>query len=386
MVSKSLATYLVDSLTNAAVAKELITLLNSIGGGGSGATTALDNLTSTAVNADIIPGSPLANNLGAVGFNWFNVYTATVRADATLGVRGGGGVSITSDNATTTGNISITSGNATGASGSASLASGNTTATNQSTGDINISSGTAVNLTSSSKHSGAINIGSGASKGNSGAVNITSGSAGNGFSGANSGTIALTTGNAISAGTHSSGFVQLITGNGSNTSGAITMQTGTATSGAANQGDIQIYALQVTLANTQANTPVPLVFQDSSGIGGPFVAFQAPTTVASSTTWTLPDSDGTSGQTLTTDGAGTLSWAGAILAFTSSASANTTASQTLTVTGLLSTDIILSVTQKTAGSNNLPLLGWTTVANNAITVQWSANPGAGAVVVVAVKR
>ncbi len=39
-----------------------------------------------------------------------------------------------------------------------------------------------------------------------------------------------------------------------------------------------------------------------------YVAFQAPATVASNITWTLPGADGTSGQVLSTDGAGTLSW------------------------------------------------------------------------------
>lgn len=36
--------------------------------------------------------------------------------------------------------------------------------------------------------------------------------------------------------------------------------------------------------------------------------FQAPGTVTATVTFTLPDGDGTSGQTLITDGAGTLSW------------------------------------------------------------------------------
>lgn len=75
-----------------------------------------------------------------------------------------------------------------------------------------------------------------------------------------------------------------------------------------------------------------------------------------------------------------------ILELTSSAGAGGGASAALTVTGLLSTDTVLAVSQKTAGANSLPLLGWTTVANNALTVQWSADPGAGSVVVVAIKR
>ena len=40
-----------------------------------------------------------------------------------------------------------------------------------------------------------------------------------------------------------------------------------------------------------------------------WVAFQAPTTVAANMTWTLPATDGTGGQVLSTNGSGTLSWA-----------------------------------------------------------------------------
>lgn len=40
-----------------------------------------------------------------------------------------------------------------------------------------------------------------------------------------------------------------------------------------------------------------------------WVAFQAPATVSSNVTWTLPSTDGTSGQFLSTNGTGTLSWA-----------------------------------------------------------------------------
>jgi hypothetical protein len=39
-----------------------------------------------------------------------------------------------------------------------------------------------------------------------------------------------------------------------------------------------------------------------------YVAFVAPSTVSSNVTWTLPGADGSNGQVLTTNGAGTLSW------------------------------------------------------------------------------
>ena len=72
--------------------------------------------------------------------------------------------------------------------------------------------------------------------------------------------------------------------------------------------------------------------------------------------------------------------------YTSSAGAGGAATEAMTLTGLAAADTIVSVSQKTPGANNLPLLGWTTVAANALTCTWSANPGAGAVVVVKVKK
>jgi hypothetical protein len=72
--------------------------------------------------------------------------------------------------------------------------------------------------------------------------------------------------------------------------------------------------------------------------------------------------------------------------FESTAGAGGAATEIMVLTGLLATDTILAVTQKTVGANSLPLLGYTTLANDALTCVWSANPGAGAVVLVAVER
>ena len=55
------------------------------------------------------------------------------------------------------------------------------------------------------------------------------------------------------------------------------------------------------------NAQSDLRFADSDSSN--WVALQAPATVTSNVTWTLPSADGTSGQSLTTDAAGTLSWA-----------------------------------------------------------------------------
>lgn len=78
--------------------------------------------------------------------------------------------------------------------------------------------------------------------------------------------------------------------------------------------------------------------------------------------------------------------AAGLVAISCAAGAGGAATEALTCTGLLTTDTILSVDQKTPGANSLPLLGWSTVVTNGLTGVWSANPGAGAVVLVAVKR
>ena len=65
---------------------------------------------------------------------------------------------------------------------------------------------------------------------------------------------------------------------------------------------------QVT-TDIRLNAQAELEFYDSDS--SHYVSFRAPSTVASSVTWTLPASDGTADQVLATNGAGTLSWADA---------------------------------------------------------------------------
>jgi len=66
-------------------------------------------------------------------------------------------------------------------------------------------------------------------------------------------------------------------------------------------------AAQTFAADLTLNAQSDLRFADSDSSN--WVALQAPATVASNVTWTLPDADGTSGQVLSTNGTGTLSWA-----------------------------------------------------------------------------
>jgi hypothetical protein len=64
------------------------------------------------------------------------------------------------------------------------------------------------------------------------------------------------------------------------------------------------------LENLTLNAQGDLRFADSDSSN--YVAFQAPSTVASNVTWTLPSADGSSGQALVTNGSGTLSWAATV--------------------------------------------------------------------------
>lgn len=75
-----------------------------------------------------------------------------------------------------------------------------------------------------------------------------------------------------------------------------------------------------------------------------------------------------------------------MIALISSTSIGGAATEALTVTGLLASDTILSVTQQTSGAAVLPLLGWSNQINNSLTGIWSADPGAGAILIVTVKR
>jgi hypothetical protein len=62
-----------------------------------------------------------------------------------------------------------------------------------------------------------------------------------------------------------------------------------------------------TFTDVTLNAQGDVRFADSDSSN--WVAFQGPATVASNVTWTLPSVDGTTGQVLSTNGSGTLSWA-----------------------------------------------------------------------------
>ena len=77
----------------------------------------------------------------------------------------------------------------------------------------------------------------------------------------------------------------------------------------------------VSTANIQLNAQTDLRWADSDSSN--WVAFQAPATISSNITWTLPATDGTNGQVLTTNASGTLSWSSKSIAVSDQTSSAT---------------------------------------------------------------
>ena len=80
-------------------------------------------------------------------------------------------------------------------------------------------------------------------------------------------------------------------------------------------------AKETGASNITLNARADLRFADADSSN--WVGFQAPATVSSNVTWTLPSADGSSGQALVTDASGTLSWAAAGAVTTADESTNT---------------------------------------------------------------
>jgi hypothetical protein len=121
---------------------------------------------------------------------------------------------------------------------------------------------------------------------------------------------------------------------------------------------------QAFTGDVTLNAQSDLRFADSDSSN--WVAFQAPATISSNVTWTLPSTDGSSGQALSTNGTGTLSWA----TFAALATAQTfTAAQRGTVSALTSA---ATVTPDFAVANNFSL----TLAHS-LTIANPSNQTAG---------
>jgi hypothetical protein len=109
-------------------------------------------------------------------------------------------------------------------------------------------------------------------------------------------------GGTLMSGTNTISGAAVISGNINSSGTTNTFSGGNILSGTNTFSGTNIFSSDVTL-----NAQKDLRFADSDSSN--WVALQAPATVASNVTWTLPATDGTSNQALVTNGTGTLSWA-----------------------------------------------------------------------------
>lgn len=139
---------------------------------------------------------------------------------------------------------------------------------------------------------------------------------------------------------------------------------GTRRVGISSAGDVTIYG----------QGDLRLADSDSSN----WVAFQAPATVSSNVTWTLPATDGTNGQALKTNGSGTLTWGDAGAAVATRADVDgvhttgTITSGTASLTVASATGIVAGMV--VTGEGIAPGTTVSSIASTTVTL--SANAGA----------
>lgn len=186
----------------------------------------------------------------------------------------GGSIALVSGSTTGTGatggTVTIQSGDASdGAPGTIEISSGNSTSTVDDAANINIFAGVATGGTLT----------------NGGDINLTSGSV-TGGSGGNGGDI-----NIFGGSTDSSGQL----------GGDVILRPGdNITDSPTGVGGIYIGVVN--------GTSIPADLRFIEGSGSNYVGFKAPTSISTNSIWTLPTSDGSNRQHLTTNGSGVLSW------------------------------------------------------------------------------
>jgi hypothetical protein len=139
-------------------------------------------------------------------------------------------------------------------------------------------------------------------------------------------------------------------------------------------GDVQPALGNVVASQVNITGQGDLRLQDTTG--GQFVALQAPGTIATSYTLTLPVDDGTTGQVLTTDGSGVLSWttdAGGDVVGPASATDNAIARFDLT-TGKIIQNSVVTIADTTGN-----MAGVGTLSSGAITTTGVLTVPAGTV-------
>ena len=133
----------------------------------------------------------------------------------------------------------------------------------------------------------------------------------------------------------------------------------------------------ISTANIQLNAQTDLRWADSDSSN--WVAFQAPATISSNITWTLPAADGSNGQVLTTNASGTLSWSSKSIAVsdqTSSATIHYPIISTTTSGDLSSANVSTTKMTFQPSTGKLNLLG-AQVSNSNTTGTLTVTGGVG---------
>lgn len=123
-------------------------------------------------------------------------------------------------------------------------------------------------------------------------------------------------------------------------------------------------------------------FREATAGGTNYVGFQAPSSISSDLVWTLPGTDGSNGQVLTTNGSNTLSWAsvqGGTQTFTSSGSITAgnavqiNSNGTVSVPTVVTTPSVGAISTNYGGSNEMTQIVYNPVTDRYLAAWWQSN-------------
>ena len=171
----------------------------------------------------------------------------------------------------------------------------------------------------------------------------------------------------VAATTSVVGAVQL--SDSTSTSSSVLAATPTAVKAAFDLADAALPKAGGTLTgNVILDNQVDARFREATANGTNYVGFQAPATIVADVLWTLPATDGTASQVLSTNGSGTLSWATAASGDVTLTGTQTLTNKTLT-SPTLTTPVLGTPSSGTlTNCTGLPISGLTASTSTALGV------------------